>query len=485
VEQRRAYFEELNDCHDPIQRLPVEIVASVFSFCSPRLASLDVFNVGGETIAIHPIQFVLGSVCRYWRLVVCSTPQMWNIIRVFISFCTPEVHSELLAEWLGHSGQLPLYVSMSYDTFDYYHENRDGPRPGTIAWSSIHRMMNMLSLNANRIRVLHLSLLGSQFSCWDANPVTDAVTTTSCILEELSIKVLGFEPPIFELPGRVLSPTHVSLQDIKPLDVGIQWEHVTRVEAMGVPIKEALEVLKLAPRLQYLKLKIYHRETFGEGPILHSSLKYLDLDSALANSLDFIICPALEELSNHQYYDLVILQNFINRSKCPLKRLTLQGPHTTNQLVSILRLAPSLTHLSLKEFGFLEFLEIFMKIAYFEQGTPERGNLLGLFLPDLSSFTCTPNFVGFPWSKMPSLIPRSRNDMNLVCRPLSGIEIVVSQKVGVYGAEFPMNHEGLRQTLEHAREGGISLKIMNVDGVDLIRHSMPMRSVITRLQARF
>jgi len=81
VEQRRAYFEELNDCHDPIQRLPVEIVASVFSFCSPRLASLDVFNVGGETIAIHPIQFVLGSVCRYWRLVVCSTPQMWNIIR--------------------------------------------------------------------------------------------------------------------------------------------------------------------------------------------------------------------------------------------------------------------------------------------------------------------------------------------------------------------------------------------------------------------
>ena len=471
VEQRRAYLEEVNHCHDPIQRLPVEIAAAVFSFCLPRPASLDVFDVDEETrddLAIHPIQFLLGSVCRYWRQVVCSTPQMWNIIWVPISLCTPKVRSEILAEWLARSGQLPLYVSMFYIGFDYEDED-DVPRPGTVAWSSIRCMMNMLYLNVNRMRVLHLSLLGPQFSCFeqlqDANPATGAATTTSCILDKLFIEVLDFASPTFKLRSRVLSPTHVSLYRIEPEEVGIQWEHVTRVEAVDILIDAALEIPKMAPRLQFLKLEHYDADEVGNNPpILHSSLKYLDFaaPSVLPNFLDFIKCPALEELSTRLYDDSVTLQNFIKRSECSLKKLTLVSPFN-QQLVSILRLTPSLTHLSLKNFRFPDdFLEIFKKTAYFEQGAFDRQ---GSFLPNLRSFTCTVDFTGFQWSTIASLIPHSRDDTKLVCRPLSEIVIILM----ACEVERATNYENITQILDLARDGGVSLKITDAVGTDLTR----------------
>ena len=483
-EQRRAYLEEVNRCRDPIQRLPVEIAASVFSFCLPRLPSRDASNIDRGTqkkIAIHPIQFCLGSVCRYWRQVVCSTPQMWNILWVHLSFCTPEVRSELLAEWLGRSGQLPLYVSIFY-IYDPYPdgESEEGPRPGTIAWSSISRMMNMLFLNANRMRVLHLSLLSPQLLCFeqlqDANPATEAVTT-SCILEELSIEVYGISKmgsPNFELRGRILSPTHVSLRIIKPAQIRIQWEHVTRVEALDIPIKDALEILKMAPQLQHFKWESHNGKGSYHGePILftHSSLKSLDLSTSfLPDFLDLIKCSSLEEFSSRLCCDdSLTLQNFIKRSECSLKKLTF-GSSSNIQLMSVLRLTPSLTHLSLKKFKFPdEFLEIFRKTAHFEKGTFARGNSQGIFLPDLRSFTCTVDFEGFRWSKILSLIPRSRDGTELVCRPLSEIEIVSSRRMGAYDAKYAMSEESLIQAFELFRDRGVSLKITDVDGTDLTR----------------
>jgi len=481
TEQRRAYLEEVNHCHDPVQRLPDEIAADIFSLCLPLLASLDVFDVDDEThvnTAVHPIQLLLGSVCRHWRRVVYATPQLWNILCVHISPCTSEVRSGILAQWLARSGELPLYVSMFYIKLVYDEgENEDGPQPGSIAWSSFYRMMNMLFLNANRIRVLYLSLLDSQLSCFerlqDANPATEAVTTT--ILERLSVEIFGDSKmgsrPNFELRGRILSPTHVSLQIIKPTQIRIQWEHVSHVEAADIPIEDALEILKIAPQLQYFKLESNENDEFYEGQLtLHSSLKSLHLDTSfLPDFLDFIKCSALEELSSHLCCDHPFaLQSFIKRSKCSLKKLTLVQS-TNKQLVSVLRLTPSLTHLSLKKFRFPdEFLEIFRKTAYFGQGTFARGNSQGTFLPDLRSFTCTVDFEGFQWSKILSLIPRSRADTDLVCRPLSEIEIVFSKEVSVYEARS-MNHESLRQTLDLARDGGVSLKITDVDGMDLTR----------------
>jgi len=478
VEQRRAYHEEVNHYYDPIQRLPVEIATSIFSFCLPLLASLDVFDVDEGDIAIHPIQFTLGSVCRYWRQVVCSTPEMWNILCVHISLCTPEVRSEILAEWLDRSGQLPLYVYID-DCGD--EENEDGPQPGTIAWSSTHRMMNILFLNANRIRVLHISLLGSQFSHFnwlqDANPTTKAVTTTSCILEKLSIQVITYpaiEPfPKFELRSWILSPMYVSLDTIEPAQVGIQWGHVTHFEAVKILHEEVLEILQIASRLQYLKLDISDCDVHLDQPILftHFSLKSLDVSTpVLANFLDHINCPALEEFSSHlRCGDPFVLQNFIKRSGCSLKRLTFVPPKYTD-LVSVLRLTPSLIHLSLNHFGFPdEFWEIFTETACFQQGAFAKGNSEGSFLPHLCSFTCKVKFDGFQWSKIPSLIPRPCDDTNLVCRPLSEIEIVLTRVTTDRAKHTTMVRENLVQALDLARDRGVLLKITDFDGTNLTR----------------
>src|SRR6266540_2307278 len=77
VDRRRAYLEEVNRHSDPIQRLPVELATSIFTFCLPRPPSLDIFDVFGNVAHFSPRHFfwVLSvdiGVGSYGRRLICG-----------------------------------------------------------------------------------------------------------------------------------------------------------------------------------------------------------------------------------------------------------------------------------------------------------------------------------------------------------------------------------------------------------------------------
>ncbi|KAF4611793.1 hypothetical protein D9613_004473 [Agrocybe pediades] len=104
-------------------------------------------------------------------------------------------------------------------------------------------------------------------------------------------------------------------------------------------------------------------------PVHHNSLRYLyiECEGSPLTFFDLVTLPSLEELDYtyvrgrtfpEEAMQSAFLRDFIIRSRCPLKRLSLIAPPfiTTDDLDTILRLLPSLVHFSL-EFsdGFLMY----------------------------------------------------------------------------------------------------------------------------------
>ncbi|KAF8956442.1 hypothetical protein BDZ97DRAFT_187364 [Flammula alnicola] len=87
--------------HDPIiQWIPPEIASQIFTFCVPN----SPYTTSKEKLA----PLILGAVCKSWRAVAWSTPQLWIILSININHPDIAVKTELTKQCIARSGQLPL-----------------------------------------------------------------------------------------------------------------------------------------------------------------------------------------------------------------------------------------------------------------------------------------------------------------------------------------------------------------------------------------
>ena len=56
---------------------------------------------------------ILGAVCRKWRAIAWSSPQLWSSIFLSLSYKSFSSNLRIAQEWLSRSGQLPLSISVS------------------------------------------------------------------------------------------------------------------------------------------------------------------------------------------------------------------------------------------------------------------------------------------------------------------------------------------------------------------------------------
>lgn len=491
VDQRRSYFEELNRHSDPIQRLPIELATSIFTLCLPYPPSLDIFDVSQgirERCAFQPTPFRLGSICRYWRRVVWSTPCLWNTLWLHVSGSTAMARNEMLAEWLGRTSQLPLYICMflldAQSDDDFTQLELDTP-----AWIAISSMVDTLDSYTARMKVLDLCLPGLHISRFGHSKTIPSFTaaTTNNILEKLSIDCSGSFPTDdfsgFRVGGQVPSPICISFGLVDYSQVDIQWENVTVVKVSSVIAWEVLDILKLTPRIQQLISCIVGEDEVSDsyGQVTPPFLNILAITSTFGDwtLLNTLTCPALEEFSYVLNSETsASISNFFKRSACVLNSLAL-GVWEASYLIQVLRGMPSLTHLELLGCGIPdEFSKCFGETAYIEQKQLAGNSQDELFLPHLRSLFCTTANRSFPWFSIPSMIPQSPStaaDITMVHRPLSRVEVLLewdtAHRIHFSSAdEYVIDLASLMCIMGLVRDG-VTIEIRDQQTLDLISFS--------------
>ncbi|KAF5356567.1 hypothetical protein D9758_008211 [Tetrapyrgos nigripes] len=94
--------------------LPAEVLSKVFVFCLP--------DGRNPTRSLNEVPLLLGRICRFWREVSLSTPELWTAIHVVIPvnvnidakrLCSViDARTRGVQAWLRRSGTLPLSISV-------------------------------------------------------------------------------------------------------------------------------------------------------------------------------------------------------------------------------------------------------------------------------------------------------------------------------------------------------------------------------------
>ncbi|KAF9478591.1 hypothetical protein BDN70DRAFT_38840 [Pholiota conissans] len=91
-EERRQLKEQANRHHDKLNhRLPPEVASTVFTFCIPEDSmDIDLSNRSGIPQYTISAPLILSAVCRRWRGIAQSTPQLWQTIPIVCHADYPE-----------------------------------------------------------------------------------------------------------------------------------------------------------------------------------------------------------------------------------------------------------------------------------------------------------------------------------------------------------------------------------------------------------
>ncbi|KAJ6470526.1 hypothetical protein C8R45DRAFT_875248 [Mycena sanguinolenta] len=108
---RREKLRQFIDAHlallSPFRRLPDDIVQSLFTATLPSTTN--------ATISSNEAPLLLCRICKSWRAVALSTPQLWASFHIVVP--PPSKFDRLVAlvtTWLKRSGSVPLNISMVY-----------------------------------------------------------------------------------------------------------------------------------------------------------------------------------------------------------------------------------------------------------------------------------------------------------------------------------------------------------------------------------
>ncbi|KII84442.1 hypothetical protein PLICRDRAFT_365676 [Plicaturopsis crispa FD-325 SS-3] len=121
----------------PCRQLPDEVLSTIFIYCLPS-------SVQPST---NRAPLLLTRICRRWRIVALSTPQLWQSITFS---CHTSLHPTEVDKWLSRAGCLPLSMAM------YLPDARC-----QAAEEQLKPFANMVISRSSRWQTLHL--MGSVF----------------------------------------------------------------------------------------------------------------------------------------------------------------------------------------------------------------------------------------------------------------------------------------------------------------------------------
>ncbi|KAF8195053.1 hypothetical protein BJ912DRAFT_958117 [Pholiota molesta] len=344
--KRAANNTKVNTVHGSLSRLPIELVSDIFMYLRPLPMELgDPFFPGKADDVAENMKtlLLLGAVCRAWRSLAWSFPQLWTTISVNL-YDEHENAPDMINQWLDRSDELPLHIYL-YTACRRLDSGLLAPHPYGYE-SYIGRLTYPINQCSERWFYLNLNLpkrFMQYVYCNELDAPMLVTFTVQLVVEDIEDPFIDNEDPAdcINLWGTP-NLREVNLYALTFDDVAMEWDSVTHVHVF--------RLLRAAPRLTHLTLENLGADVF-ELPILtclqingHHWAQGADVFLAY---FDF---PALENLSTfaNSSSKLDNLDVFLRSSSCTLKKFQLNicGSWMENkqQLIHVLDKMPLPIH---------------------------------------------------------------------------------------------------------------------------------------------
>jgi len=406
--RRRNLRSQMNVNHDPfILKFSPEIASHIFSL------SMEKWDYDPTLAALYglPTQFLLGTICRGWRQLARSTPQLWSTLSFTLGKPTkletlPQLR--VISDWLQLSASLPLTLWIASDS--------------RISRERSDPIINTLNTQSARWSKVFLRLPAPYFGRFRGTSPPGNLRELRIINTSNSSASCS---PTFSMTSRP-SPTHLTIQNFPVLAIDFVWANLTFLTVKNGTFNGCMEVIRQTPLLEFCSLQLNSVPT-AVFPVPRTSVRLTLLQNLelscfpvelLIRFIDALELPSLKEyhfksVTNNIATDSVV--SLLNRSGSCLKKLSLllDGRPVLEDLVKLLNAIPSVQTLQ------LEFVSNFC--VHFIDHLLQRlssslpvlaGNKPG-FLPQLQSLVifsqgvsmwhCIPQIYSWPHRKLLSL----------------------------------------------------------------------------------
>lgn len=300
-----SQFEETQTRSCPVQSLPPEIIAAIFTDCIlayPEPSPLA--GLGSPSL--------LCQICGRWRDIALSTPFLWRAIGLG---CPTEEKLLLMEAWLQRSGNCFLSLQFS------------GRRPFQVKpWRTIPYGDLVRIIAAHRLRIEH-------FDAVFPPDETDSIIAEMPLLRRLILTESEPDAPAKQLArfdhSPLLTDVVLNAPPFSSKATLLPWSQLTRLEANRLDELECMLILRDAPGLVHLVATLSDQKTsdpFVHVPSHNLLALYLRRRKSCSQNrwriLGHLTLPALRVLEvSGRHITLRALETFVSRSQCTLEEL--------------------------------------------------------------------------------------------------------------------------------------------------------------------
>jgi hypothetical protein len=407
----------MNEIQDPLNhKFPPEIVSHIFTLCLPQVPPL---HRQGKIQEEWAAPLFLGAICRKWRHIAWSTPRLWTTVVVRVSSRTAKQLGgslpQLVTEWLGRSGMLPLTIQFSAARSREQKEGYD---------------------EVKSLACLIIDVLNRHSECWqnldlhfDVDTYTKKFHGSSELSHNLRRLSFNFHGVVSGLDLLVflteIRPTYLTLSCFHLSFTGfnVSWKNITHIILQYTDAITCVDVAEKAHRLQVFRVCAICTSPEEQIYVRRPSLRSLEFDEQncpvpvpVAQIIDYMELPCLEEWSymgKSWRIPLVNLLSLLERSSCHLKvvKISALDPSCIDDFRAFLEAIPSLEHLSFSlglSNGQSTLNNILDRLCNSVPSGTSMTESASQFLPHLRTSDIGANNVPFSWDRVLAIF-RSSN----------------------------------------------------------------------------
>ncbi|KAK7457761.1 hypothetical protein VKT23_010100 [Stygiomarasmius scandens] len=357
---------------NPIRRIPVEILAEIFTISVKSATS----NAYENALTMKSARWILSHVCARWRGISLTTPSLWTNIELELSKenAAFSPRAFLLGLHIQRSKHLPLEIGLySYASdIPQSHYLLTMLLPTASRWETLHTDMKPECLQAclapmsaflsNLVHFYTYHLIATKPNSEailppaqinpNERPVVCDALHQSVMLRDVVLRmdVCRFKFPVEHIQTLALIHQFYTINDLlsalRPM-VNLQELTLTRHSVFLGQIDEDIDHLPVQlPNLRFLNLSDDKERLL---PLEEDE----EQDLVVSRFLDLLTLSALETLED-EHIDSANTQNFsaflslFERSRCDIKSFSTSTIISEDGFICLIREYPSLMHLDLR-----------------------------------------------------------------------------------------------------------------------------------------